>query len=141
MCPVSIKLWLNPGYNEITFTYFGSKIVPPGDWSRAVKFSIIDFQIKEISSSPVADCNKTAYDLCEAELGSGYYPYRLTDPYIRSQLHRNGFFQVEAYRIFSTYAVQKCAVTRYYHSNDERNLNCYYIFQDEEVINLSLIHI
>ncbi|MBS6642257.1 MAG: DUF4214 domain-containing protein [Clostridiaceae bacterium] len=131
LCPVSINLWLNTGNNDITFTYFGSKITPPGDWSRAVKFSVIDFNIKELSASSAAHCRKAAYDLCEAELGSGYYPFILTDPFIRSQLHRNGFFQIEAYRIFSTYAVQKCAVTRYYHSNDERSLNCYYIFQDE----------
>ncbi|PNV62615.1 hypothetical protein C0033_08640 [Clostridium sp. chh4-2] len=134
LCPVYMDLWLNPGYNEITFTYFGSKIVPPGDWSRAVEISVTDFQLEEHSDSPAVYCKKSAYDLCEDELGSGYYPFLLTDPYIRSQLHKNGYFQVESYRLFSTYAVQKCAVTRYYHSNDERSLNCYYIFEEEEVL-------
>lgn len=122
ICPVSFDIWLNPGYNCFSFTYMGPDH-SDCNMASSVKFAISDLKIPGMTSSEL-------YDLDETKMGSNYYPYLLPESYIRTALHQNGFFEVRAFAVSSTYSVQKLAVTRYDYLNDELGKDCYYTFEN-----------
>lgn len=124
-CPVVVDMWLNPGYNYLSFIYMGLYDDCDSNLAFPVKFAINNLTIPEISCSDL-------YSLDETKLGSGYFPYILSDSFIRTALHRNGFFEVKAISVSSTYSIQKLETTRYDYQKDELGKNCYYIFDGKD---------
>lgn len=129
LCDVCFEIQLNPGCNKITFQYCGSHYVPEGDWARSAKFAVSNLTLTDTVSSDNEVSGLEAYQLNEEEQGTGYYPYLLPDAFIRSQLHSNGFFDVQAYSISQTYAVNKLKRTRFYYPAAERDRDCYYTIE------------
>lgn len=124
---VTLRLSLNPGCNTITFHYVGRKLKLSDASGRPALLSVDNLVLSFTDSSYQPLSGESAYSMDEQSHGTGYYPYLLPDSFIRSQLHRNGFFEISAYRISKTYAVIQLPTTRYDYLRDERNHDCFYI--------------
>lgn len=126
VCPVTFDMWLNPGSNPLSFTYAGPRYVSEVSPLQAVTFAISNLHIQDTAQPSNSQSGAEVYTFNETDLGSNYYPYILPDSYIRSRLHQDGFFEVQALAISSTYASRDLGTTRYNCSNDELGRPCYY---------------
>lgn len=126
-CKVTLRLSLNPGCNTLSFHYAGKRLKQPDASGQTALLSVDNLLL----SFPGSDCQplsgESAYSLDEQNHGSGYYPFLLPDSLVRSQLHRNGFFEISAVSISKTYAVTPLPTTRYDYLRDERHHDCFYI--------------
>lgn len=125
-CRVTLMLSLNPGCNTVTLQYAGRKLKQPDASGRPALLSVDNLVLYFPSTSCPPISGKSIYSLDEQNHGTGYYPYLLPDSFVRSQLHRNGFFEISAYRISKTYDVNLLPTTRYDYLRDERHHDCFY---------------
>ena len=130
-CNVTLKLSLNPGCNTMSLLYAGKRIKQPDASGRPALLSVDNLALSFLGSSFLSLSGEAAYSLDEQSHGTGYYPYLLPDSFIRSQLHRNGFFEISAFRVSKTYAVSQLPTTRYDYLRDERHHDCFYILDSD----------
>lgn len=125
-CRVTLTLSLNPGCNTVAFHYAGRKLKQPDASGRPALLSVDNLVVDFPGTSCPPISGESTYSLDEQNHGTGYYPYLLPDSFVRSQLHRNGFFEISAYRISKTYDVNLLPTTRYDYLRDERHHDCFY---------------
>lgn len=121
--PVSLNfsLYLKPFYNELSFIYIGNGIYSNSRETNLLKFFL---EAIEFSSDSIIHLNTSA-------IGDGYFPYLLSDSYIRSKLHKNGFFEISAEKLLKSYQIIPLATTRYDYLSDSVNGEGYYHYQSE----------
>lgn len=132
-CNVTLKLFLNPGCNTMSLLYTGKRIKLPDASGRLALLSVDNLALSFTDSIFRSLSGEAAYSLDEQSHGTGYYPYLLPDSFIRSQLHRNGFFEISAIRVSKTYAVSQMPTTRYDYLRDERHHDCFYILDSDSI--------
>lgn len=121
------ELYLKPGYTEIPFIYIGHGVTPTSLRAQLLKFAIAGLSLEDLQESHTY-ANEQVYSIEASRHGFGYYPYLLTDNFVRTQLHRHGFFQVEAALVTNSYRSVPLETTRYYYRNDEINHQGFYTF-------------
>ena len=115
----------------MSLLYAGKRIKQPDASGRPALLSVDNLALSFLGSSFLSLSGEAAYSLDEQSHGTGYYPYLLPDSFIRSQLHRNGFFEISAFRVSKTYAVSQLPTTRYDYLRDERHHDCFYILDSD----------
>lgn len=101
-----LKTILHPGVNNLEFNFTGQSIVPGNNDDRLLAFRIINF-------SCYIDNSMT--DQLSLYNGS-YFPPMLNDDFIRRQLHKNGFFDVNV-KAYSNhgFSIINLPGSRYHH--------------------------
>lgn len=126
---VEIPFYLNPFYNELSFVYVGS-----GNQLSSGETSQLKFFLENIAVFPNSNrqnhCNEgnDVVHFTTDSIGDGYFPYLLSDSYIRSQLHKNGFFEVSAVKLLKSYRIIPLDITRYDYLSDSFNGQGYYCY-------------
>lgn len=124
---VEIPLYLNPFYNELAFVYAGSGIQLSSGETEQIKFFLENLALSPDPCSQNCRTNGNAViHLTTDSVGDGYFPYLLSDSYIRSQLHKNGFFEVSAIKLLKSYQILPLDTTRYDYLSDSSNGRGYY---------------
>ena len=116
---LNFSLYLKPFYNEIPFTYIGC-----GVHSESRETNFLKFFLENITCSS----NSITY-LDTSVIGEGFFPYLLNDSYIRSKLHKNGFFEISAIKLLKSYQILPLDTTRYDYLSDSFNGSGYYCIQ------------
>lgn len=125
--PFEEELYLKPGYNEFPFIYIGHGVIPVSLRAQLLKFAVNRLSIEDLQNGCIFT-DENVYSITSPRHGFGYYPYLLSDTFVRSQLHKHGFFQVEATFVSNSYHSEPLDTTRYYYRNDEINHNGYYMY-------------
>ncbi|MEF9917339.1 MAG: hypothetical protein RR746_08275 [Lachnospiraceae bacterium] len=123
-------IYLKPYVNQLSFIYIGSGISYDNYPLQLLKFSVNDltiFEQEEHSCSNIY-CKEDVYSIDTQSFGSNYYSYLLSDRYIRSQLHKSGFFEVSAQLAMKSYDIIPLDTTRYHYSSELMNYTNYYTF-------------
>lgn len=121
------ELYLKPFYNEFPFIYVGNGVIPSSLKAMLLRFAISGFTIEDVQNTAVYS-KELLYSINADRYGTGYYPWLLSDTYIRSKLHKNGFFEVEGIFIPHSYSSVPLDISRYYYFNDSVNHKGFYIF-------------
>lgn len=126
---VEIPIYLNPFYNELSFVYVGTgKQLSSGETSQ-LKFFMENIAVFPDSGRQNRHNGGNAIAHFTADsVGDGYFPYLLSDSYIRSQLHKNGFFEVSAVKLLKSYQIIPLDTTRYDYLSDSFNGQGYYCY-------------
>lgn len=128
---LSVKehIYLSPFYNELPFLYIGEGLQSPCTDNHLIKFFLEDISITLSNQAETKGADADAvFHLDTEDLGDSYFPYLLPDSYIRTQLHRNGFFEISACKILNSYEVIPLETTRYNYLGDANGRRGYYLY-------------
>lgn len=128
--PAKIILSLVPGVNDLSFSYTGSFIDEP--LNAVCCFGLSQLNVIPAGSHMVCINESEAFRLSEAELGEGFLPFFLPEAAIRSALHQNGFFEVEALSFQEDYRVYPLTVTRFDNQSKEQGGLGFYVYKESD---------
>ena len=128
-CYIQEPLYLAPFYNEFPILYIGN-----GVRSSCPENHLIRFYLESLSLSFTDEADNVSRDIpavshwTTEDLGDSYFPYLLSDSYIRTRLHKNGFFEVSACKFGKSRETIPLRTTRFDYLSDSRNGSGFYTY-------------